>query len=199
MALWIPAPIGVDGATLQQVNNVRSIKDGGVIAVKLADGSVATIKLADLAVTTAKLAPAAVTTAKLADGSVTSAKMAPTALPTPRAIEGSSSVVSTTIPLLTLEPSAGRSHLVPLSGDFVASGTNNQNIRVLLTYSDATTAQVTLADPLTRNWAPLSSDGSTPFQVADLEGKLIVKIEVFFDADTSGAGSVTAKLYALEL
>jgi len=76
----------VDGATLQKVSNVLSVKDAGIVSAKIASGAVestkiatggvATANIADLAVTGAKIANATIDASKVIDNSITGTKIA---------------------------------------------------------------------------------------------------------------------------
>lgn len=64
-----------DETTLQEVDNVFSVKDAGITAAKLASNAVTTAKVNNLAITEAKLSDGCVSSDKLADASVSSSKL----------------------------------------------------------------------------------------------------------------------------
>ena len=76
--MWTSATFNasaVDDSTTALSGGAVIVKDGGVVADKLATNSVITVKIADDAVTTAKILDDNVTTAKILDDNITTAKI----------------------------------------------------------------------------------------------------------------------------
>ena len=175
------------------------IPDGGIATSQLADGAVTEVKVADGAITTAKLADGAVTEVKIGDGAVTRAKtnilgyqLVKTASPTPGTGGSYGSAVDIT-------PATNKT-IVPLfikttTGGTYATG-ETVTIRITVTFSDGTTANVT------KNHTATGDIWLSGSEIASLmaDGVYITKISIDSTSDQASTSVTTeATIYAIEI